>query len=84
MTRLYQPAQSIKSMSGDEGEPFAFQWREQVHRVLHLSNRWRVQTEWWRMEIWREYFQVDTHSGFTCVIYRDLVTDQWYLERIYD
>jgi len=84
MTRLYQPAQSIEATSGDKGEPLAFEWRGQVHRVLHLGNRWRVHLEWWRVEIWREYFQVETHSRLTCVIYSDLLTDKWYLERIYD
>jgi hypothetical protein len=84
MTRLYQPAQSIEATSGDNGEPIAFEWRGRVHRVRHLGNRWRVHLEWWRREIWREYFQVEAHSRLTCVIYRDLLTDRWYLERIYD
>ena len=52
--------------------------------MLHLGNRWRVHLDWWRVEIWREYFQVEAHTGFTCVIYRDLLTDEWYLERVYD
>jgi hypothetical protein len=52
--------------------------------VLHLGNRWRVHLDWWRVDIWREYFQVEVDTGFTCVIYRDLLTGEWYLERIYD
>jgi hypothetical protein len=52
--------------------------------VLHLGHRWRVHLDWWRVEIWREYFQVEVHTGFTCVIYRDLLTPKWYLERVYD
>ena len=84
MTRLYQPAQSIEATTGDRGEPLAFEWREQVHRVLHLNNQWRIHAEWWRVEIWREYFQVEAHNRFTCIIYLDLLTDRWYLERIYD
>jgi hypothetical protein len=84
MTKLYQPAQSIEATIGDKGEPLAFEWREQVHHVLHVNNHWRIHVEWWRTEIWREYFQTETLSRLTCVIYRDLLTDTWYLERIYD
>jgi len=84
MTRLYQPAQAIQATSDDKGTPLAFEWREQVHRVLHAGNPWRIHLEWWRREIWREYFQVETHSRLTCVVYRDLLTDRWYLERIFD
>jgi hypothetical protein len=84
MSRLYQPAQSIDSTSGDRGEPLAFEWRGEVHRALHLGHRWRVHLDWWRVEIWREYFQVEVHTGFTCVVYRDLLTGEWYLERVYD
>jgi hypothetical protein len=84
MTRLYRRAQPIEATIGDSGEPLAFEWRGQVHRVVHLGNCWRIHLEWWRVEIWREYFQVEVHSRFTCVIYRDLLTDRWYLERIYD
>ena len=84
MTRLYRPAQPIEATIGDEGEPLAFEWRGQVHRVLHLSNRWRIHLEWWRVELWREYFQVEVQGRLTCVIYRDLLTERWYLERIYD
>jgi hypothetical protein len=84
MTRLYQPAQGIKATTGDRGEPLAIEWKEQVQRVLHLGNRWRVHLEWWRVEIWRDYFQVETHKRLTCVVYRDLLADRWYLERIFD
>jgi len=84
MTRLYRPPQSIEATTGDRDEPLAFEWKGQVHRVIQLSNHWRTHLEWWRMEIWRDYFQVEVQGRFTCVVYRDLLTNKWYLERIYD
>jgi hypothetical protein len=84
MTRLYQPPQPIEATSDDEGEPLSFEWRGRAHPVLQASSRWRIHLEWWRREIWREYFQVETGGHLTGIIYRDLLTDRWYLERIFD
>ena len=39
---------------------------------------------WWEEEVWRDYWEVITDSGLWCVLYRDLLADGWYLERIYE
>ena len=64
--------------------PKVFIWNRQSHRVEQVANRWRVDVEWWHQRIWREYFKLTTHNGMLVVIYRDLLTQDWYLQRIYD
>lgn len=65
--------------------PHTLHWRGDDHPLEHLSTRWRVHTRWWLPEeVWRDYWEVTTESGFLCVLYRELLHDEWYLERVYD
>jgi hypothetical protein len=44
-----------------------------------------VHTLWWTEdEVYRDYWEVTTDSGLLCVLYRDLFSDAWHLERIYE
>ena len=49
-----------------------------------FDNRWRVDGEWWRGRIWRDYFRLTTATGLRVVIYHDLLTDEWCLQRLLD
>ena len=53
--------------------------------VREVCNRWRVREEWWRREVYRDYFRLITESGQLCVVYRDLTPQppSWFMERIY-
>ncbi|MFO7918422.1 MAG: hypothetical protein R6V13_10110 [Anaerolineae bacterium] len=65
--------------------PHTLCWRGDEHRIDYLSARWRVHTRWWTArEVWRDYWEVATGSGYLCVLYRDLLHDDWYLERVYE
>ena len=54
------------------------------HPVQAVAKRWRVDQEWWQARIWREYFKLTTKTGLLVIIYRDLLTGDWYLQRLYD
>jgi hypothetical protein len=64
--------------------PRTFTWQGQAHGVQAIAKRWRVDVDWWRVRVWREYFKLTTHTGLLVVIYRDLLTGRWYLQRLYD
>ena len=49
-----------------------------------IAKRWRVDVDWWRVRVWREYFKLATGTGLLVVIYRDLLSGGWYLQRLYD
>lgn len=84
MTRLWQPALSIRVLTIDD-TPVSLTWNGRQFQVDHIAIRWRRRV-WWR-GIWREYYKLVTHSGQSAmlvVIYRDLNDNDWYLQEIYD
>ena len=84
MTRLWR--KEIPVTVEDDGlmTPQAVIWRGRQHRVERVAKRWRVDKQWWLLRIWREYFKVATQTGYLVVLYRDLQTGDWYLQRWYD
>jgi hypothetical protein len=64
--------------------PQWFIWQGHTHQVQQISKRWRIDQQWWEQRIWREYFKITTQSELLVIIYRDLLSGQWYLQRLYD
>ncbi|MGH2536917.1 MAG: hypothetical protein ACRDHL_05965 [Candidatus Promineifilaceae bacterium] len=83
MTRLWPEGQSITVVSRCE-EPCTFTWHGHLHQVEAITQRWRIDLDWWRERAWRAYFKLYTDTGLLVVIYRDLLSGQWYLQRLYD
>ncbi|MGQ9684360.1 MAG: hypothetical protein ACUVX9_17680 [Anaerolineae bacterium] len=65
-------------------EPERLDWQGRIHSVERISDHWRVHTNWWQREVWRDYWEVVTDTGLWCVIYQDLLAHTWLLERIYE
>jgi len=61
-----------------------FTWHDQDHRIAQITREWRVDIDWWRERIWRSYYKLSTESGLLVVIYQDLLTGRWYLQRLFD
>jgi hypothetical protein len=83
MTRLWPDGDTI-TMTTVAEEPDRFTWQGQTHQVLEITRRWRVDVDWWRMRVWRAYYKLRTDTGLLVIVYRDLLTGQWYLQRLYD
>lgn len=84
MTRLWPQGEPIAVASDAAQTPLTFTWQGRTHRVQGIAKRWRVDVDWWRGWVWREYFKLTTHTGLLVVLYRDLLTGRWYLQRLYD
>ena len=84
MTHLWPDGLPIAVESDALGVPQRFTWRGQAHTVEIVANRWRVDEDWWRGRIWREYFKLATDTGLLVVVFRDLVSGGWYVQRVYD
>jgi hypothetical protein len=83
MSRLWREGLPIRMMArGDL--PAHFFWNNQAHHVLYISNRWRVQTGWWRFAIQRTYFKLVTQSDLVVVVYRDETVSRWFLAQVFD
>ena len=95
MTRLWPDGISISvtatpgAGSKDEGvaddqRPASFTWQGQTHQVDEITRAWRVDIDWWRGRVWRAYFKLSTDTGLLVVIFKDLLSGEWYLQRLYD
>jgi hypothetical protein len=66
-----------------DSRPARFTWHRRIHHVAAISARWRTHVAWWsEREMWRDYWEVTTDSGFLCVLFHDLIDLSWFLERI--
>jgi hypothetical protein len=66
-----------------DGRPMGFTWQGVPRRIARVGQHWRVHTAWWEArEVWRDYWQVATDDAYLCVLYHDLLTGRWHLERV--
>ena len=84
MSRLFQQAVKLEVKESDQHELIAFVYKGRIEKINNLIKRWRITQGWWKRAIEREYFQIETQTGAICELYRDLLTEVWYLQRIYD
>jgi hypothetical protein len=84
MTRLWRKHQSISVLLNDRDEPAAFTWRGRHHRTEQITRQWRTDIDWWRVRVWRSNFKLCTDTGLLAIIYQDLLTGEWFLNRLYD
>lgn len=64
--------------------PLVLIWDDGRHPVQVILDRWRVDEEWWRGRIWREYYKLVTDSGLLVEVFHDLTAGDWYVQRVYD
>ncbi len=83
MTYLWSPAMPIE-MRFLNHQPTQFVWNTRLHRVGQITKRWRVDVEWWRIRIWRDYYKLVTHTGLLVIVYCDLLDYCWYLQQLFD
>lgn len=85
MTRLWPEGEAVTPWGGEE-MPAGFVWQGASHPIKQVCNRWRIHTRWWDPEhaIWRGYVKVITDTGLLCLLYRDLISSEWFLARVYD
>jgi hypothetical protein len=84
VTRLWSQGERIAVVSDATQASRSFTWRGRTHPVQGIAKRWRVDVDWWRGRVWREYFKLATRTGLLVIVYRDLLTGDWYLQRLYD
>lgn len=58
----------------------AFRFEGQLHRVAYFWGPERIETGWWDgPTIRRDYYRIETETGYLWWVYRDLRTDEWFL-----
>ncbi len=84
MTRLWPDGAPIAVTTDAAGHPLRFIWQGRAHPVEQITQQWRVRVDWWRAAAWREHFKLTTTTGLLVIIYRDLQTGSWFLQRLFD
>lgn len=67
--------------AGTSGLPAAVLVRGKLRTVIAISDRWRIDDEWWRAEISRTYYAVELEGGMRLTIFRDMVTGAWFQQQ---
>ena len=84
MTRLWRKQRPIPVITNPLDEPLAFHWRGRRHQTEQITRQWRTDIDWWRVRVWRRHFKLCTDTGLLVIIYQDLLTGEWFLQRLYD
>ena len=82
--RLRQLAQprAVTVRTDEHGEPVYVRLPgKPARRVEVVRERWRIDDEWWRESISREYRAVVLDDGRMITLYHDLSDDLWYAQR---
>ena len=84
MSRLWVGGDPIRVTADPLGTPQSFTWQGNRHPVIQVTRRWRIDVDWWRGRVWREYFKLVTRTGLLVEVYHDLVGGGWFVQRLYD
>jgi hypothetical protein len=73
--------QPLEVEADERGAPLAVATREGLRRVEAIQDVWRVDDEWWRTTVSRRYFMLRLESGLLRVVFQDLTTGAWHVQR---
>lgn len=79
-----QEANEIRVLRDANGDFDRFVWRNRTHEIKTIHKCWSIETGWWSQRIERDYYKVTTDNGHLLVIYGDLLTERWFVYRVYD
>jgi len=82
MTRFLAPPVSIDVTLDHGRAPIAISGA--FNGSLDPIARWKVETSWWTTPVVREYWKALLNNNLLCELYRDVSTNEWFLERVYD
>lgn len=74
----------VEVRTGVDERPVAIRDGSRWVPVAEVVNAWRVETDWWRIPVGRDYVRCLLDDGDCVDLYRDLETGAWHRERRYD
>ncbi len=84
MTELLEPARPVRVRLDGQGAPTHLESAAGWQPVTRVLNRWRIDCDWWRTPVSREYWRVLLDEDLALECYRDRSTAEWFVERLYD
>ncbi len=64
-----------------QGFPFAVDEGDGKRTIEEILEAWRIDDEWWREPIIRQYVEVVLEGGGHVVLFEDLHAKQWYIQK---
>jgi protein ImuB len=92
--RIFRPAW-LAEVKTSNGQPVhvdarAKPFKKLSGKVSHAAGPWRGSGDWWRADVWaRDEWEVaiidsNEHTEVLCRIYRDLISERWFVAGVYD
>jgi protein ImuB len=83
--RAIRPAREVEVMIS-RGMPEFVRGSNLGGRVVSLAGPWRRDGEWWRGDLGfaRDYYQLALDDGCVYRVFRDLNSERWYADGVYD
>ena len=76
--RALKSPSPIRVRTDNEGFPAELHQKGKRLGVMAVRERWRIDDEWWREPISREYYALVLEDGRPIILFRDLVAGGWY------
>jgi hypothetical protein len=84
MTELLNPARPVRVRLDPEGIPTHLESAAGWQTISRILNRWRIECDWWRSPVSREYWRLLLTEDLALECYCERSTQEWFVERIYD
>ena len=84
MTELLAPARPVRVRLDAEGVPTHLESAAGWQAVTRVLNRWRIECDWWRSPVSREYWRLLIDDELAIECYCNRASAEWFVERVYD
>jgi hypothetical protein len=79
--RVLNRPRQVQAEADEQGLPRAIWVGNGWLRVEAIGDVWRIDDEWWRERISREYLAVVLDDGRVLTIFHDLTDGRWYAQK---
>jgi len=81
MAQLLEKPEELKVIANIEGTPLTINRNGKTERVTRIYQHWQVSEQLFEQEYLKNYFRIKTSKGLYD-IYRDTVSNSWFLGRV--
>ena len=81
MAQLLEKPEELRVTANIEGTPLTLSRNGKAERVTRIYQQWQVSEQAFGQDILKNYFRVKTSKGLYD-IFRDTVSNSWYLGRV--
>jgi hypothetical protein len=82
MAKLLEKPEELRVTANIEGTPVTITRNGKAERVTRIYQQWRISEHLFEQENLKSYFKVRTSKGLIYDIFRDTVSNSWFLGRV--